>query len=164
MKECQERSDSKKTEKRGNRPDTVQKLWNQNRKKKKRRDGALMRHHNAASQQHPACSSLPAVYLIATPSFCLLSSLSVSPFLRHSLPHPWPAQADGDCKARWRIPASQSVSACCSPIQGKRPECFPHCAPHMHRFSLCQCQGNINQRNGSEWQHVNRDRQREIGE
>lgn len=28
MKECQERSDSKKTEKRGNRPDTVQKLWN----------------------------------------------------------------------------------------------------------------------------------------
>lgn len=37
-----------------------------------------MRHHNAASQQHPACSSLPAVYLIATPSFCLLSSLSPS--------------------------------------------------------------------------------------
>lgn len=117
-----------------------------------------MRHHNAASQQHPACSSLPAVYLIATPSFCLLSSLSVSPSLRHSPAHPRPAQADGDCKARWRIPASQSVSACCAPIQAEeRPECLPHCAPRTRSLGLCQCQGNKknkNQRNGLERQHV----------
>lgn len=73
---------------------------------------------NADSQQHATCSPLHVLYLIATPSFCLFSSLSIPPFLHHSLPPPRPAGADGDCKARWRIPASQSVSACCSPVRG----------------------------------------------
>lgn len=120
-----------------------------------------MRHHNAASPTTP-CMLFTAC--------CIFNSHSIilPPFplrsLRHSLPRPRPARADGDCKARWRIPASQSVSACRSPIRGKRPESFPALRNHICVASACaSVRENKNRRNGSEWQHVNRDRQRESG-
>lgn len=127
-----------------------------------------MRHHNAASQQHPPCSSLPAVYLMATPSFCLLYSLSISPSLHFSvipsLNHGH-TEADGDCKALWCIPASQSVSACCFSNTGEKAEVFPTLHTTYAAFQLVPVLGGEkNLQNGLEWQHVNRDRQREIGD
>lgn len=121
------------------------------RKTKKRSSGGSAVRQELPNSTPAPCSSLPAVYLIATPSFCLLSSLPLClaippssplhPLLIHVLP-----EQMGDCKARWPIQAVQSVSACCTSIRwggGKEknkkggPECFQLDSSHMWSFSLC---------------------------